>query len=144
MQTSRPIQDKTTQRVLDKILRLMRQHDLAGCVTLVNPHEQVLGYRLATRWSAIYDEPAWDLGFRIRARSSEEGHAVAHRKMEGTAWIFGALQDFGEQTALWGGQLLHLLEDHGIRIDRVRFGGHPPATITGYRAGESSPTDAGG
>jgi hypothetical protein len=123
MFNDRPLQDARTQAVLDQILTLMRAADLAGGVYVVNAHEMGFGYPLYTTWNAIIEDPTLPMSWRIRAKSTDLGAERAQALVEGTAWTFGAMRDFGRQCEQWGKEMMQILRRAGLGIHYTPFGG---------------------
>lgn len=134
MMNTRPIENPHIQEVLHEFNRLCRYYDLAGACTVIDAKESGYTYALYTTWNAIVeDETVHPLGFRIRLKQEEQGPERSKELAEGTAWTFGALTDFGEQTRMWGRDLLRMLKQAGMRIVYSPFGGKRPPHITSVR-----------
>ena len=86
MFNDRPIEDPRLQAVLDAVLTLAREQDLACAVMLVNEQEAAFGYQLYTMWNiVIEDDTIQPLGFRFRVKEAEQGPERAHALVLGTA-----------------------------------------------------------
>jgi hypothetical protein len=90
---------------------------------LVAPQEAAFFYAMTAPWSAIRPDSTLPLGFRIRAKSAEDGPEVTHARIEGAAHIICQLSDFGEQTTAWMEDLKLMLRRAGIEFDHTPFGG---------------------
>ena len=123
MMNDRPLQDPRTQEALDKIMAIYREYDLAGGAYVVNDKEMGFGYALYTTWNAITEDASLPLGFRIRVKTAEQGVDRAQAMVEGTAWMLGAMRDFGRQCEQWGQDLMRTLRRAGVRLSYHPFGG---------------------
>lgn len=130
MQNDRPIEDERTREALAIIAEVYRHYDLAGGAYVVNPKEMAFHYAIYTTWNAVVEDddlpqqPGMQtLGFRIRAREAELGPERARELLEGTAWMLGAMKDFGMQCTQWATDMMHMLRKAGITIEHRPFGG---------------------
>ena len=131
MFNDRPIEDPRLQAVLDAVLTLAREQDLACAVMLVNEHEAAFGYQLYTTWNiVIEDDTIQPLGFRFRVKEAEQGPERTHALVLGTAHMLCQLLDFGNQTRLWMGDLLQMLRKTGLRITHIPFNGRKLPRLT--------------
>jgi hypothetical protein len=131
MFNTRALKDKKTREALAKIMQIYQEYDLAGGCTVINKDEMGFAYQLPTTWSALYDDPTLPMGLRIRAKTSDEGQALARRKLEATASTFVALSDFALQTFKWAQDFLTLLRDQGFNVEYLPFGGQSIPNIGG-------------
>jgi len=132
MQNDRPLQDPRTQEALLKILAIYREYDLAGGCYVVNPTEMGFGYATYTTWNAIIEDDSLPMGFRIRAKSADLGHERAHELLEGTAWMFGAMKNFGMQCTQWANDFMRILREAGLQIEHRPFAGQRLPHIAGH------------
>jgi hypothetical protein len=114
MQNDRPIEDPRLQAVLDAVLTLARDQDLACAVMFVNEHESAFGYQLFTTFNAVIEDASLPLGFRFRLKTAEQGEERASQLARGTGHMLHSLQDFGHQTKIWMGDLLANLARAGM------------------------------
>jgi hypothetical protein len=115
MFNDRPLQDARTQEALNRILRIMRDYDLAGAVCVVNEHEMGFGYQLYTTFNAVIEDDTLPLGFRFRLKTAEQGKERA------------------EQLALGTGHVLHQLKNlaqAGLTFSHRPFGGRRLPRLT--------------
>lgn len=131
MINDRPISDPKLQRALDDVKQVMARHGFAGAVMLVSPEEAVFAYRMHAPWSALRFDNSTPLGFRFRAKSSEDGKEVTHARIEGAMHTICQLSDFGTQTEMWMEDLKLMLRRAGVEFDHTPFGGHPLQHIGG-------------
>ena len=125
MINDRPIDDPALQRALNAVKATMAKHGFAGAVMLVAPEEAAFAYVMHAPWSAIVQDRETPLGFRIRAKSAEDGKELTHRRVEGAAHTICQLSDFGAQTMDWMEQLKSLLRQAGVEFDHSPFNGRP-------------------
>jgi len=118
MYNDRPIEDRYMQEVLNMFYYACDRYDLAGGIYLVNREEMGFAYALPATWNAFIQDSSTPLGFRIRASTKELGKERAKELIEGTAHIAGSMIDFGDQTRIWGKDLIRLLKGAGIEITR--------------------------
>ena len=130
MQNDRPIEDPRMQDALQVIAEVYRMYDLAGGAYVVNAKEMAFTYAIYTTWNAIVEDdnlpeqPGMQtLGFRIRANEAELGAERAKELIEGTAWMLGAMKNFGMQSTQWATDMMRMLRKAGIHIDHTPFGG---------------------
>jgi hypothetical protein len=130
MQNDRPIEDPRTQEALGIIAEVYRLYDLAGGAYVVNAKEMAFHYALYTTWNAVVEddhlpqEPGMQtLGFRIRVKQEELGPERAKELLEGTAWMLGAMKNFGMQCTQWATDMMRMLRKAGIHIEHTPFGG---------------------
>ena len=125
MMNDRPIEDPKLQQALDEVKRVMARYGLAGACMLVSESEAAFTYGMHAPWSALRFDPDTPLGFRIRAKSAEDGPQVTHKRVEGALHTICELSDFGERTTTWMGDLKLMLRRAGIDFDHTPFGGKP-------------------
>ena len=130
MRNDRPIDDPRMQEALQVIAEVYRLYDLAGGAYVVGPKEMAFHYALYTTWNAVVEddnlpqEPGMEtLGFRIRAKQEELGTERAKELIEGTAWMLGAMQNFGMQCTQWATDMMRMMRKAGIHIEHRPFGG---------------------
>lgn len=140
MMNDRPIEDPRLQRALNEVKQVMARYGFAGACMLVSEDEAAFTYGIHAPWSAFRYDPATPLGFRLRAKSSEDGKEVTRRRIEGAMHTICQLSDFGEQTTAWMEDLKLMARRAGIEFDHTPFGGKP---LPHLAAGEG-PTDAQG
>lgn len=131
MQNDRPIEDPRMQEALAIIAEVYRQYDLAGGAYVVNEKEMAFTYALYTTWNAVVEDPTLPLGFRIRTNQEEMGVDRARALLEGTAWMMGAMKNFGMQCTQWANDLMRMMRQAGIHIDHTPFGGQKLPHIAG-------------
>lgn len=125
MKNDRPVENPELQAALDEVQEILTRHGLAGACMLVSATEAAFTYRMHAPWSAFRPDNTADLGFRLRAKASEQGADVAHKTMEGAAHTVCVLNDFGHQTAMWMEDLLRMMRRAGVEIEHTPFGGKP-------------------
>lgn len=123
MFNDRPIEDLDLKATLDAIGAAIQYSDLAGGVFLVKGAEWCYGYQMSATWNAHIDDKSTPMGFRIRAREAELGRDRAGELLLGSAQVLTSMQDFGNQTRLWAGDMIKLLRKAGLHIDHKPFGG---------------------
>jgi hypothetical protein len=123
MFNDRPIEDASLKEALDLIVHTINYYDLAGGVFLVKGAEWCYGYQMPATWNAHIDDPSTPMGFRIRAREAELGRDRAGELLLGSAQVLTSMQDFGNQTRLWAGDMIKLLRKAGLHIDHTPFNG---------------------
>lgn len=121
----RPVEDPRMQRALDDIKQVFARYGLAGCAMVINPKEAAFFYAMHAHWSALRFDPSSQLGWRFRARSSEDGKQVTQDRIEGALHTICQLSDFGEQTTAWMEDMKLMLRRAGIDFDHTPFGGEP-------------------
>lgn len=138
MQNDRPIEDPRMQEALGIIAEVYRHYDLAGGAYVVNPKEMAFHYAIYTTWNAVVEDenvpqvPGMQtLGFRIRAKQDDLGAERAKELLEGTAWMLGAMKDFGIQCTQWATDLMRMLRKAGLHIEHRPFGGQRLPHIEG-------------
>ena len=138
MQNDRPIEDPRMQDALQVIAEVYRLYDLAGAAYVVNAKEMAFHYAIYTTWNAVVEDdnlPQQDgrqtLGFRIRAKQEELGTERARELLEGTAWMLGAMKNFGLQCTQWATDMMRMMRKAGIHIDYTPFGGQKLPHIEG-------------
>lgn len=131
MFNERPIDNPNLRNALNTVGDLIRYYDLAGGVFLVNSSEWAYGYHMTATWNAHIDDPSTPLGFRIRARSAEIGDERAKELLTGSVFTLTSMQDFGNQTRLWAGDMIKLLRKVGLRIEYKPFNGQRLPRIGG-------------
>ena len=125
MINDRPIDNPKLQRALDECRQVMSRYGFAGAVMLVDPNEAAFTYHMHAPWSALRFDASTPIGFRVRAKSAEDGKAAAHSRVEGAVHTICQLSDFGEQTTAWMEDLKLMLRRAGIDFDHVPFNGEP-------------------
>lgn len=130
MLNDRPLQDARTQEALTMILLIMRDYNLAGAVCVVNEHEAGFGYQLYTTFNAVVEDDTLPLGLRFRLKTAEQGEERAHQLALGTGHMLHQLKDFGTQTDVWMGDLLHNLAKAGMTFFHRPFGGRKLPRLT--------------
>jgi hypothetical protein len=132
MKNDRPIENPRLQQALNAIQATMAKYGFAGACMLVSEDEAAFCYRMHAPWSAIRQDPALPLGFRIRSSVEEHGVAGRHSRLEGAAHTICSLSDFGSQTMDWMEQLLVSLRKTGLEIEHTPFNGRPlPSIVVG-------------
>jgi len=138
MQNDRPIDDPRMQEALGLIAEVYRLYDLAGGAYVVNHKEMAFHYAIYTTWNAVVEDddlpeqPGMQtLGFRIRAKQEELGPERARELLEGTAWMLGAMKNFGMQCTQWANDLMRMMRKAGIHIEHQPFGGRRLPHIQG-------------
>ena len=126
------------QEALGVIAEVYRMYDLAGGAYVVNAKEMAFHYAIYTTWNAVVEddnlpqEPGMQtLGFRIRAKSADLGHERAQELLEGTAWMLGAMKNFGMQCTQWATDMMRMLRKAGLHIEYTPFGGQKLPHIGG-------------
>lgn len=125
MMNDRPIEDANLRAALLEVQKLLRRRGLAGALMIVAERETAFAYAMSAPWSAIKPDPDTPLGFRIRAKSADEGKEVAERRLEGALHTICQIRDFGEQTMAWMEELQVILRQAGIDFVHTPFGGNP-------------------
>lgn len=123
MFNDRPIEDPKLREALHGAKYLFDYFDLAGGIYLINANEWAWQYYMPSTWNANIDDKDTPMGFRIRARQEELGPERAKQLIEGSAFTLTSMQDFGNQTRLWAGDLISILKKAGITIDYKPFNG---------------------
>jgi len=124
MFNERPIDDPKLQEALNIIMGAIQYYDLAGGVFLVSRDEWAYSYNMPATWNANIEDSSVPMGFRMRAKSAELGEERAHELLLGTAFTLTSMQDFGNQTRLWAGDLITILKKAGLKIDYKPFNGN--------------------
>lgn len=130
MINDRPIEDPKLQRALNEVKRIMAKYQLAGACMLVSANEAAFTYGMHAPWSALRPDPSLPLGFRLRAKSAEDGKEVTHKRVEGAMHTICQLSDFGEQTTAWMEDIKLMARRAGIEFDHTPFGGRPLQHLT--------------
>ena len=139
---NRPIDDPKLQRALNECAAVFRRHGYAGAVMIISPDEAAFHYAMTAPWSAIRPDPSTQLGWRLRAKSREDGADVTHRRLEGALHTICQLADFGEQTTVWMEQIKAMVRRAGVEFDHVSFNGKPlPSIETEPRAASQDAPD---
>ena len=125
MRNGRPIEDRNLRHGLHEVQKVLRRRGLAGAVMLVAEDEAAFTYAMHAPWSAIQPDPETDLGFRIRAKSAEDGPELTHARLEAAVHTICQISDFGEQTTAWMEDLKLLLRRAGIEFEHTPFNGRP-------------------
>lgn len=125
MMNDRPIEDPRLQKALDEVKQTMARYGFAGACMLVSPTEVAFTYKMWAAWSALRADPSTPLGFRLRAKSAEDGKKVTHERVEAALHTICQLSDFGEQTTAWMEDLKLMARRAGIEFDHTPFGGKP-------------------
>ena len=72
------------------------------------------------------------LGFRFRAKSSEDGVNLTHDRVEAAVHTICQLCDFGFMTAGHMEELMVMLRDAGVEFTHTPYGGKPlPRIVSG-------------
>jgi hypothetical protein len=121
----RPIDSLTLQKALNEVKAVMARYGLAGACMLVSAEEAAFVYKLHAPWSALRYDNTTPLGWRFRAKSSEEGRVTTERRVEGAMHTICQLSDFGEQTMMWMEEVKLMLRRAGIDFEHTPFGGKP-------------------
>ena len=125
MQNDRPIQDRNLREGLREVHKVLRRRGLAGAVMLVAEDETAYTYAMHAPWSAIQPDEASPLGFRIRAKSAEDGRERTRARVLAAVHTICQIADFGEQTVGWMEDLKLALRRAGIDFEHRPFGGKP-------------------
>jgi hypothetical protein len=125
MINDRPIDDPKLQRALNEVKRIMARYGFAGACMLVAEKEAAFTYGMHAPWSALRPDPSTPLGFRLRAKSAEDGKEVTFKRIEGAMHTICQLSDFGEQTTAWMEDIKIMARRAGIEFDHTPFGGRP-------------------
>lgn len=125
MMNDRPIDNSNLQAALDEVRTVMERYGFAGAVMLVAPEEAAFTYKMDTTWSALRKDDTLPLGFRFRAKSTEDGPETAQKRVEAGMHIICQLCDFGTQTTTWMNQLKDTLRKAGVDFEHIPFGGRP-------------------
>jgi hypothetical protein len=125
----RPVDDPKLQKALDEVKMVFARYGLAGACMIVSPEEAAFFYAMHAPWSAIRFDPDTPLGWRLRAKSAEDGKAVTEARVEGAVHTVCQLSDFGAQTMDWMEQVKALIRSAGIDFDHTPFGGKPLPSI---------------
>lgn len=124
-------EDQKLQEALNMIAGVIQYYDLAGGVFLINSKEWAYGYHTPATWNAHIEDSSTPLGFRIRARQEELGEERAKELIEGSAFVLTSMQDFGNQTRIWAGDMIKLLRKVGLDISYKPFNGQRLPRIYG-------------
>jgi hypothetical protein len=125
MINDRPIEDIRLQKALNEVKQVLARYGIAGACMLVSEREAAFHYRMAAPWSALRYDPDVQLGFRFRAKSSEDGKEETERRIGGAMHTICQLSDFGEQTTAWMEDLKLMLRRAGIDFEHTPFNGKP-------------------
>ena len=126
----RPIEDPRLQTVLDAMLSLAREQDLACAVMLVNEQESAYGYQLFTSYNCVIEDETVPLGLRFRLKTEEQGQERSTALALGTGRMLHQLKDFGAQTQVWMGDLLSMLRKAGMSFTHRPFNGRKLPRLT--------------
>lgn len=127
---NRPVDDPKLQRALDEVKAVFARYGFAGAAMLISPEEAAFFYAMHAPWSAIRYDPDTPLGWRLRAVSSDEGHAAASVRVEGAVHTVCTLSDWGAQTMDWMEQVKAMMRKAGLDFDHTPFGGDQPGRLT--------------
>lgn len=127
---NRPVDDPKLQRALDEVKAVFARYGFAGAAMVISPEEAAFVYAMHAPWSAIRYDPDTPLGWRLRAKSAEDGRELTRERVEGAVHTVCTLSDFGSQTMDWCEQIKLLLRQNGIDFDHTPFGGAEPGRIT--------------
>lgn len=125
----RPIKDDRLQRALDDVKRVFARYGFAGAAMVISPQEAAFCYAMHAPWSAIRYDPETPLGWRLRAKSAEDGHELTRERVGGAVHTVCQLSDFASQTMDWMEQIKLLLRRNGIDFDHTPFGGEEPGRM---------------
>lgn len=118
MKNDRSLEDRKMADTLTGMQMYMRELDYSGGIYLVNREEMGFAYWMPTTWNAFIEDSTLDLGWRLRARQDELGSERAKELGTGAGWSIAAMEHFGHQTKIWGGDLRTLFEKGtGAKID---------------------------
>jgi hypothetical protein len=140
---NRPIDNPKLQRALNEVKQVFARYGLAGTCMLVSEDEAAFTYAMHAPWSAIRYDATTPLGWRLRAKSQEDGPALTHKRIEGAAHTVCQLADFGAQTMDWMEQVKTLMRQAGIDFDHTPFGGQPLPSISGVNLAGKPPHTQG-
>ena len=126
----RPIENRKLQRALNEVKMIMAKYGFAGACMLVSADEAAFTYGMHAPWSALRPDPTTPLGFRLRAKSAEDGNEVTKARVEGAMHTICQLSDFGEQTTTWMEDIKLMARRAGIDFDHTPFGGRPLPHLT--------------
>lgn len=129
MHNDRPINNPRLQAALNDVQRVMARYGFAGACMLVSADEAAFTYGMHAPWSAIRPDPTTPMGWRIRAKSAEDGKALTEKRVEGAVHTVCQLSDFGAQTMDWMEQLKQMIRQAGIDFDHTPFNGRPLPNI---------------
>lgn len=127
----RPVENPKLQQALNAIKATMAKYGFAGACMVVSEDEAAFFYAMHAPWSAIRPDDSLALGFRIRAKSSEDGKELTQKRLEGALHTICQLSDFGEQTTAWMEDIKLMCRRAGIDFDHTPFNGKPLPHITG-------------
>jgi hypothetical protein len=136
MLNDRPIENPQLQKALNECQRILHRYGFAGALCLVSEDECAFGYKMHADWSAFRPDASTELGFRLRAKSAEDGADTTHKRVEGAMHTVCQMHDFAEQTAMWMQDLMRLARAGGIDFDHTPFNGRPPPHLDGSPGGE--------
>jgi hypothetical protein len=125
----RPVEDERLQRALDDCKRVFARYGYAGMAVVISPQEAAFFYAMHAPWSAIRFDPDAPLGWRIRARSAEDGVELTHARIEAAVHTVCQLADIGAQTMDWMEQVKAGMRKNGIEFDHTPFGGDPLRSV---------------
>lgn len=131
MFNDRPTEHAGLREALDLIGHTINYYDLAGGAFLVYGNEWCYGYQMPATWNANIEDKLTPMGFRIRAREAELGRDRAGELLLGSAQVLTSMQDFGNQTRLWAGDMLAILKKVGITVDYKPFNGQKLPRLRG-------------
>jgi hypothetical protein len=133
MINDRPIENPKLREALLAIQKVMHRFDLAGACMLVAEEETAFTYKMYASWSALRPDADTPLGFRLRARSSEDGPALTRIRVEGAMHTICQLADFGAQTTFWMNDMKEMSRANGIEFDHTPFNGRELPHVYGAK-----------
>lgn len=141
MINDRPIKSPRLQACLNDVKRIIKRYNMAGTVMIVAPEEAAFAYVMTPSWSAWREDTSLPLGFRLRARSSEDGPELTHKRVEGAMHTICQFSDFGEQTTMWMEDLKLMARRAGIDFHHNPFNGNVLPHLTNLTAEEQKEWD---
>ena len=126
---NRPVDSPKLQKALDEVKAVFARYGYAGCAVVISPEEAAFFYAMHAPWSAIRFDPETPLGWRLRAKSAEDGKAVTEARVEGAVHTVCQLSDFGAQTMDWMEQVKAIIRGAGIDFEHTSWGGKPLPSI---------------
>ena len=112
------------------VKRVFARYGFAGAAMIISPQEAAFFYAMHAPWSAIRYDPDTPLGWRLRAKSAEDGRELTRERVEGAVHTVCQLEDFGAAMMDWMSQIKAMLRQNGIDFDHTPFGGAEPGRIT--------------
>lgn len=116
MRNDREIESPYIKEAIRLIGYEMVMKDLSGGVFLMDEHELGWLYKLPSSWNAFTEDVELPLGFRLRARQEELGKERAKFLLDNSAFVMGGMVRFGDQTRIWGRDLIKLCAKSGMHI----------------------------